>query len=83
MPAASLFGQAEKLTLERAISIAIESNPSLEASRLEVNRSDAVVREAWSTALPHIDLSANYTRALKKPVFFLPDFMNPGSDEII
>ena len=83
MPAASLFGQAEKLTLERAISIAIESNPNLEASRLEVDRSDARVREAWGTALPRIDLTANYTRALKKPVFFLPDFTNPGSNEII
>jgi len=83
VPAASLLGQAEKLTLERAITIAIENNPNLEASRLEVNRASARVREAWGTALPRIDLNANYTRALKKPVFFLPDFTNPDSDEII
>jgi outer membrane protein TolC len=83
IPGPSLYAQVESLTLERAITIAIENNPSLEGSRLEVDRADARVREAWGTALPKIDLTANYTRALKKPVFFLPDFLNPGSGEII
>jgi outer membrane protein TolC len=83
VPAPPLYAQAQKLTLDRAITIAIQNNPYLEASRLEVDRSDAVVREAWGTAMPRIDLTANYTHALKKPVFFLPDFLNPGSGNII
>ena len=67
------------ITLDDAVRLAVASNHDLAASKLEVERSDARVKEAWGSALPHLDFGGSYTRALKKPVFFLPDFENPGS----
>ncbi len=69
-------------TVEDAVRFALQNNHELLGSRLEVDRADARVREAWGTALPRIDLKAKYTRAIKKPVFFLPDFLNPGSGKV-
>ncbi len=71
-----------RLTVEDAVRAALMNNHDLVAARLDVERADARVQEAWGTALPKVDLKANYTRTLKKPVFFLPDFLNPGSGKI-
>ncbi len=71
------------LTIEEGVRLAMERNSALKEARLEVDRADARVREAWGYALPSIDLSGSYIRALKKPVFFLPDFANPGSGRIV
>ena len=71
-----------KLTLEQAVAIALENNHELEAARLEVGRADARVSEAVGTALPKLDFNARYAYALKKPVFYLPDFLNPESDKV-
>lgn len=68
-----------ELSLEQAVETALVNNHDLEAARLEVERADARVSEAWGTALPKLDFTATYSYALKKPVFFLPDFLNPGS----
>lgn len=70
------------LTLERAVQLAMERNRDLTTSRLEVEKAEARVMEAWGYALPAIDLTGRYTKALKKPVFFLPDFNDLGSGRI-
>jgi outer membrane protein len=41
------------------------------------------VNEAIGTALPSLDLTGRYTRALKKPVFFLPDFNDLSSGRTV
>jgi len=69
-------------TLEGAVQTALRNNHDLTSARLEVQQASARVREAWGYAFPKIDLSARYTRALKKPVFYLPDFANPGSGRV-
>lgn len=69
----------KELSLQQAIVIALEHNPDLASAQLDVQTAEARVREAWGYALPVFDLQGRYTRALKKPVFFLPDFDNPGS----
>lgn len=71
-----------RITVDDAVRFALHNNHDLLAARLEVDRADARVDEAWGTALPRIDLKAKYTQALKKPVFFLPDFLNPGSGKV-
>ncbi|MEX1140567.1 MAG: TolC family protein [Bacteroidota bacterium] len=71
------------ITLDQAVAIALEKNRDLKSARLEVDRADARVREAWGYALPALDLSGQYTRALERPVFFLPDFANPGSNQTV
>ncbi|GJQ21899.1 MAG: transporter [Bacteroidia bacterium] len=71
------------ITLDEAITIGLENNRDLKAARLEVDRAEARVREAWGYALPSLDFSGRYTRALERPVFFLPDFANPSSGRTV
>ena len=74
---------ARTITIEEAVRIAMTRNSGLKEARFEVDRADARVREAWGYAMPSINIAGNYTRALKKPVFFLPDFSNPGSGRTV
>jgi outer membrane protein TolC len=78
-PASS--AQPLTITLEDAVIQTLKNNPDVESARLEVERADALVKEAWGTALPSLNLDARYTRAIKKPVFFLPGdfFGSPGT----
>jgi outer membrane protein len=75
--------QAKSLTIDGAIQIALQRNQDLTSARLEMEKADAKVSEAIGTALPSLNLTGRYTRALKKPVFFLPDFQNLNSGRII
>jgi outer membrane protein TolC len=61
----------------------LERNKDLTTARLDIDKADARVNEAWGYALPSVDLSANYTRSLERPVFFLPDFANSGSNKTV
>jgi outer membrane protein len=74
---------AKVLTLDDAIQIALQNNQDLVSARLEVDKANARVKEAIGTALPSLDFSSRYTLALKKPVFFLPDFNNLSSGRTI
>jgi outer membrane protein TolC len=65
------------------VKIGLQRNPDLISARLEVERADAQVLEAWGTALPSVSLAGQYSRAIKKPVFFLPNFFQGKPDEII
>ncbi|MEW6511900.1 MAG: TolC family protein [Bacteroidota bacterium] len=71
------------LSLEEAVAVALRENHELAAARLEVEKADARVHEAWGFALPRLDLNARYSRALKKPVFFLPDFNDLSSGRVM
>ncbi len=71
------------LTVDQAIRLAVQHNHELAAVRLEVERADAKVREAHGYAFPAFDLSSQYLRALKRPVFFLPDFQDPNSGRTV
>lgn len=75
-------GATQPLTLSSAIQIALENNHDVIASRLDVDQAEARVNEAIGYALPSIDMTGRYSHALKKPVFFLPDFQNLGSGRI-
>ncbi len=70
------------LTLERAVQLGLARNKDLVSSKLDVEKADARVREAWGYAMPAIDVTGRYTKALEKPVFFLPDFNNLSSGKI-
>ncbi|MBI5021211.1 MAG: TolC family protein [Ignavibacteriales bacterium] len=71
------------LSLQEAIQIAMVHNPELKTAQLEIERSDARVLEAWGNAMPSLDISGRFTRALKLPVFFLPDFEDLNSGRTI
>ncbi len=60
------------LTLDRAISIALEQNRDVLIADQDRYKSDARVAEARSGALPQVSLSGQYMRYINKPVLFLP-----------
>lgn len=66
------FGQVTSLTLDEAIALAVRNNKEVEVARLGVNKADSRVDEAFSGALPALNVSANYARNLQVPVFFIP-----------
>lgn len=76
-------GEGRVLTLADAIATAVKNNPQLRIARLEMEKADAQVREAVGTALPNLSASGTYAYALKKQVFFLPDFNDPSSGRIM
>jgi len=61
-----------QLTMQEAVRLALRNNPELESSRLEMEKARARVREAWGYTMPSIGLSGQYTRQIKKSVFYLP-----------
>lgn len=73
----------KRYSLEEAVKVGLQRNPDLISARLEVERADAQVMEAWGTALPTVSLTGQYSRAIKKPVFFLPNFFQGKPDEIV
>jgi len=70
---------AIRVSLADAVRSAVQFNHDLIAARHEVGRADARLREAWGYAMPSIDLTATYTRALKKPVFFFPNIFDTSA----
>jgi outer membrane protein len=84
--AVPLGAQEAALTLDDAVRVALERNQDLEVARLELGRSQAQVREAWSHVYPRVDLTTGYTRNVDAPISFLPARIfdpNAGEDELI
>ena len=75
--------EVHRLTIDDALRLALRNNHELAAARIDVEKAEALVSEAWGNTLPKIDLSARYTRSLKLPVFFLPDFDDPNSGKVV
>ncbi|MCX8010284.1 MAG: TolC family protein, partial [Ignavibacteria bacterium] len=72
------YSQSKKiitnLTLEKAIEIALKENSQIKIARLELEKSESKLTEAYSSLYPSISGEGSYIRNIKKPVFFLPDF---------
>ncbi len=66
--------QPQSLTLDEAISLALKNNREVHMAKLEVDRADAAVSEAFGYALPSLDVSANFSHFLQKPKMAFPDF---------
>ncbi len=60
------------LTLDKAISIALEQNRDVLIANEDRYKADAQIAEARSGALPQLSFSAQYMRNIKLPVIFLP-----------
>ncbi|MDH7515523.1 MAG: TolC family protein [Bacteroidota bacterium] len=76
-----LHAQPLVLTLDDAIALSVKNNPRLEMARLDMRKADYKVLEAVGNALPNISATGQYTRAIKKPVFFVPRSMfQPGAE---
>ncbi|NUN69671.1 MAG: TolC family protein [Bacteroidetes bacterium] len=61
------------LTLDAAVRMAVQHNADLQSARLEVQRSDARVMEAWGYTMPTVDLSGTFNHVVEKPKSYFPD----------
>jgi outer membrane protein len=52
----------ERVTLDQAIERALRRNPSAQAAALEIDRAEALVRQARAASLPSLSANATYTR---------------------
>ncbi len=82
-PPGSGAGAARTLGVEDAVRLSLEMNQELAMSRLETEKAHARVSEAWGNTMPSVSVEGMYSRALKKPVFFLPDFSDLSSGRIV
>ena len=60
------------LTLEKAIALALEQNRDIMIAAQDRYKADAQETEAWSGALPQLNISGNYTRNV-------PGDLKPGT----
>ncbi|RPH32915.1 TolC family protein, partial [bacterium] len=60
------------ITLEKALSLALEQNRDVLMADQERYKADAQVSEARSGAFPQLSVTGQYARNIKKPVLFLP-----------
>lgn len=69
-----VMAQNSKLTvsLEQGIKIALENNHDLKQAKLDKRKADEQVRQTFGeSVLPSIEGSTTYSRAIKRPEFFL------------
>jgi outer membrane protein len=73
------------LTLDKAISIALEQNRDILIADEDRTKSEAQIAEARSGAFPQLSFSAQYMRNIQLPVIFLPGNsppLNPSPNTI-
>jgi outer membrane protein len=60
------------LTLDKAVSIALQKNYDIQLAQLSVQKAEEQITEAYAGAWPKLSFSGQYTRNLKSPVLFIP-----------
>jgi len=74
--------QPESLSLVEAVTIALRQSRDIEDAELDLAIAQEQVRDAWSSVLPKLDGSAQYTRNVKPAVSFLPaNIFDPTAPE--
>ena len=68
------LAQSRTFSLDDAIGAALNNNRDIKVARLDIEKSQEAVHEAFGYALPSLDLSANFNHFLKKPKTPFPDF---------
>jgi len=75
-----------EITLDEAMRLAKELNPTLRIAQMEIERANVGVDVVRGRFLPSLSISGSYTRNIKTPVIFLPpgspfgDVLEIGSD---
>jgi len=64
-------GMARELSLDDALKIALSENKNIQIALADLQYSDALIKEAWSYALPHVTVSADYSRNLMDNFFYI------------
>ncbi len=67
-----LQAQIRQLTLDNAVTLALEKNRDLQISGLEISKSAQKLREARGFALPTVEATGQYLHFIQRQVTFLP-----------
>ncbi len=67
------------LTVEKVRELALEYNRDLQSAKEELKSARGEIVSARAGALPQITLDGRYTRNIKKPVIFFPEFDDTGT----
>ncbi len=67
----ALSAMGRELSLNDALTLALAENKNIQIARADVQYSDALIKEAWSTALPQVNIAANYNRNLMDNFFYI------------
>ncbi len=62
-----------QLTLEKAIEITLDANPSIKVANREIEKKNYAKKEVLGGLFPKIDASGQYTHTIKKQVFAFQD----------
>ncbi len=68
------FSQTRVFTIEEAIKTALMNNRDVIIAKMDIEKSEEAVDEAFGYALPSVDISANFSHFLEKPKTPFPDF---------
>lgn len=71
------FSQEVSLSLDEALTKALEHNQSLKNAQLDVEYAEAQVKEILASGLPQVNGNVNFTHNLEIPTTVLPDFISP------
>ena len=74
IPCLSILSQQKIFSLEEAIKTALSNNREILISKMEIEKAEAAVAEAFGYALPTLDVSGNFTHMIEKPKMAFPDF---------
>jgi outer membrane protein TolC len=69
-----VVSQVKIFSLEDAIITALENNRQVKIGRMNIEKAEAAVNEAFGYALPSVDVSANFSHLAEKPMTPFPDF---------
>ena len=76
LASSNIYAQADSvdlvLTIDKAVSIALQKNYDIQIAQLSVQKAEEQITEAYSGAWPKLSFSGQYTRNLKSPVLFIP-----------
>ncbi|MDR2936509.1 MAG: TolC family protein [Rikenellaceae bacterium] len=79
-PAGSAPVRPIGITLERAVEIALDNNPTIRIADMEIQRQNYVRKETRGNLLPTVSGSGSYQYNIMNPVMFLPaDIFGPGT----
>jgi len=78
-----------RLTLEKAVEIALSENPSVKVADLEIQKKKYAKRSSQAALYPQIDAIGQYSRTLKKQVMYMDgafnfqDMLSPIMDPLV
>ncbi len=71
--------ESAPVTLDEAVRIGLAKSRTLEIARLDRQLAGQKIRETWSSVLPQVSTTLNYTRSLKPSILFFPNIFQGGN----